>query len=242
MENYQAKIPFNTSSSNVNPRVASSPPRKNCASPSFSLLLFTPYLPHLIPSPPRACDIRSGRRGSSATNTGYRNACRTQHSYEFEDSLQHDLFECQLSSCFFNIRLWLGESRLTIPWQILNGSVRCGDHRVGRGSEAMRSRYSQGIACTNCSGCVKCGSPNRGRSSTARFGGVIVVVAGDPKQCVPVIPKSSSTQIVNFVDAPGGTGKTFLEETVLARIRSEGTVRRAPYYGPQALEIEIART
>ncbi|SGY95614.1 BQ5605_C036g11506 [Microbotryum silenes-dioicae] len=67
--------------------------------------------------------------------------------------------------------------------------------------------------------------------------------SGDPKQCLPVtlngsvrwsdrrvgrqrlpvIPKSSSTQIVNFVDAPGGTGKTFLEETVLARIRSEGT-------------------
>ncbi|SGY54105.1 BQ5605_C006g03840 [Microbotryum silenes-dioicae] len=61
------------------------------------------------------------------------------------------------------------------------------------------------------------------RSSTARFGGLTVVLAGDPKQCLPVIPKSSSTQIVNFVDAPGGTGKTFLEETVLARIRSEGT-------------------
>ncbi|SGY56629.1 BQ5605_C006g04153 [Microbotryum silenes-dioicae] len=29
--------------------------------------------------------------------------------------------------------------------------------------------------------------------------------------------------IVDFVDAPGGTGEPFLEETVLARIRSEGT-------------------
>ncbi|SGY12848.1 BQ5605_C011g06627 [Microbotryum silenes-dioicae] len=57
------------------------------------------------------------------------------------------------------------------------------------------------------------------RYSTARFGGVTVVLAGDPRQRLPVIPKSSSTQIVDFVDAPGGTGKTFLEETVLARIR-----------------------
>ncbi|SGY33443.1 BQ5605_C002g01497 [Microbotryum silenes-dioicae] len=30
----------------------------------------------------------------------------------------------------------------------------------------------------------------------------------DPKQCLPIIPKSSPTQIVDFVDAPGGTGKT----------------------------------
>ncbi|SGZ28723.1 BQ5605_C027g10424 [Microbotryum silenes-dioicae] len=75
-------------------------------------------------------------------------------------------------------RLWPRELRLTIPWQILNVSVRWGDHHVGR---------------------------------------------WDPKQCLPVILKSSPTQIVDFVDAPGGTGKTFLEETVLARIRSEGT-------------------
>ncbi|SGY12230.1 BQ5605_C011g06433 [Microbotryum silenes-dioicae] len=120
------------------------------------------------------------------------------------NSLQHVLFECQLSSCFFtrgridfvrlrirvigtpNVslhchcyrwttarilivvtnhsrnRLWSRELRLTIPWQILNVLVRWGDHRVGRGSEAMPSCYS-----------------------TARFGGVTVVLAGDPKQCLP---------------------------------------------------------
>ncbi|SGY11901.1 BQ5605_C011g06312 [Microbotryum silenes-dioicae] len=151
------------------------------ASPSFSLLLFTPY-----PSPPRACNIRSGRCGSTATNAGYRNACRMQHSYEFEDSLQHVLFECQPSSCFFTVscgridfvrlrirvvknRLWSRELRLTIPWQILNVLVRWGDHRVG--SNAFPS------------------------PSTARFGGVTVVLAG----------------------------KTFLGETVLAQIRSKET-------------------
>ncbi|SCZ98738.1 BZ3500_MvSof-1268-A1-R1_Chr3-1g05586 [Microbotryum saponariae] len=94
------------------------------------------------------------------------------------NSLQHVFFECQPSSCFsspsagdtacvsydltwlgmtmdnskntdnFN-RLWFRELRLTIPWQILNGSVRCSDRRVGRGSETMPSRYSQVIACTN---------------------------------------------------------------------------------------------
>ncbi|SGY56765.1 BQ5605_C006g04169 [Microbotryum silenes-dioicae] len=35
------------------------------------------------------------------------------------------------------------------------------------------------------------------RSSTARFGGLTVVLAGDPKQCLPVIPKSSPAQIVD---------------------------------------------
>ncbi|SGY78726.1 BQ5605_C008g04926 [Microbotryum silenes-dioicae] len=44
---------------------------------------------------------------------------------------------------------------------------------------------------------MNCGSPSRGRSSTARFGGVTVVLAGDSKQCLPVIPKSSPTQIVD---------------------------------------------
>ncbi|SGY39125.1 BQ5605_C003g02151 [Microbotryum silenes-dioicae] len=44
---------------------------------------------------------------------------------------------------------------------------------------------------------VNCGSPSRGRSSTARFGGVTVAMAGDPKQCFPVISKSSPTQIVD---------------------------------------------
>ncbi|SGY79728.1 BQ5605_C008g05210 [Microbotryum silenes-dioicae] len=35
------------------------------------------------------------------------------------------------------------------------------------------------------------------RSSTARFGGVTVVLAGDPKQCLPFIPKSWPAQIVD---------------------------------------------
>ncbi|SGY55469.1 BQ5605_C006g04030 [Microbotryum silenes-dioicae] len=48
-------------------------------------------------------------------------------------------------------------------------------------------------------------------------------VIGTLNQCLPIIPKSSPTQIVDSVDAPGGTSKTFLQETVLARIRSEGT-------------------
>ncbi|SDA02480.1 BZ3501_MvSof-1269-A2-R1_Chr12-3g03624 [Microbotryum saponariae] len=35
------------------------------------------------------------------------------------------------------------------------------------------------------------------RYSMTRFGGVTVVLAGDPKQCLPVIPKSSPAQIVD---------------------------------------------
>ncbi|SGY12621.1 BQ5605_C011g06558 [Microbotryum silenes-dioicae] len=217
------------------PRHSMSPVQTEAqASPSFSLLLFTPCPSHLIPSPPRARDLRSGRRGSSATNTGSRNGCRMQHSYEFENSLQHILFEYQPSSCFFTascgridfvrlrIRRVIGtlndESRKKNRFRELRLTIR------GRSSTAPFVRVTVVLAVTVVlTGSVDCGSPSRGRSSTARFGGVTVVLAGDPKQCLPIIPKSSPTQIVDFVDAPGGTGKTFLEETVLARIRSEGT-------------------
>ncbi|SGY56651.1 BQ5605_C006g04155 [Microbotryum silenes-dioicae] len=59
-----------------------------------------------------------------------------QHSYE--NSLQHVLIEYTEKN-----GLWPRELRLTIPWQILNVSVRWGDHHVSRGSEATPSRYSQ---------------------------------------------------------------------------------------------------
>ncbi|SDA02487.1 BZ3501_MvSof-1269-A2-R1_Chr12-3g03631 [Microbotryum saponariae] len=116
---------------------------------------------------PRARDTRSGRRGSSATNTGSRNACRMQHSYEFENSLQHVLSECQPSSCFF--------------------TVSCGSIDFVR----LRIRVIGTLNKTG-SGSVDCGSPSRGRSSTARFGGVWSdrrVGRWDPKQCLPVIPQ-----------------------------------------------------
>ncbi|SGZ04120.1 BQ5605_C032g11044 [Microbotryum silenes-dioicae] len=92
-----------------------------------------------------------------------------KNSYEFENSLQHVLFECQPSSCFFTT-LKVSETA--------EGLISYGRH-------------------TKCSGRVNCGSPSRGRSSTARFGGVSVVLAGNPKQCLPVIPKSSPAQIVD---------------------------------------------
>ncbi|SCZ89976.1 BZ3500_MvSof-1268-A1-R1_Chr9g10660 [Microbotryum saponariae] len=56
------------------------------------------------------------------------------------NSLQHVLSECQPSSCFFTVSsLWSGELRLTIPWQILNGS--------GFRSDAFPLFHV--IACTN---------------------------------------------------------------------------------------------
>ncbi|SGY39119.1 BQ5605_C003g02149 [Microbotryum silenes-dioicae] len=134
------------------------------------------------------------------------------------NSLQHILFECQPSSCFFTAscgridfvrlrirvigtpnlqritqenRLWSRDLLLTIPWQVLNVSVRWGDHHVGRGSEAMSSRYS-----TAWFGVVTVvGSETMpSRYSTARFGVVTVVLAGDPKQCHPVIPRLSAVE------------------------------------------------
>ncbi|SGY56831.1 BQ5605_C006g04178 [Microbotryum silenes-dioicae] len=101
------------------------------------------------------------------------------------NSLQHVLFECQPSSCFFTVScgridfVRLRIRRVIGPLNILNGSVRWSDRRVGRKSEAMPSRYS-----------------------TARFGGVTVVLAGDPKQCLPVILNGS----VRWGDHPVGRG------------------------------------
>ncbi|SDA02426.1 BZ3501_MvSof-1269-A2-R1_Chr12-3g03590 [Microbotryum saponariae] len=51
-----------------------------------------------------------------------------------------------------------------------------------------RQRTAEGLTLKTGFGSVDCGSPSRGRSSTARFGGVTVVLAGDPKQCLPIIP------------------------------------------------------
>ncbi|SCZ94323.1 BZ3500_MvSof-1268-A1-R1_Chr12-2g03820 [Microbotryum saponariae] len=82
------------------------------------------------------------------------------------NSLQHVFFECQPSSCFppsstgdsaFTLDLVINQSRRTTG----SGSVDCGSPSRGRtstarfggvtvvGSEAMPSRYSQVIACTN---------------------------------------------------------------------------------------------
>ncbi|SCZ96557.1 BZ3500_MvSof-1268-A1-R1_Chr8-2g10296 [Microbotryum saponariae] len=71
--------------------------------------------------------------------------------------------------------LWSGELRLTIPWQILNGSVRF-----------LAGNPKQCLPVIPWLGSVM-----------ARLGGVTVVLAGDPKQCLPVIPKSSPTRIVD---------------------------------------------
>ncbi|SGZ23012.1 BQ5605_C022g09575 [Microbotryum silenes-dioicae] len=35
------------------------------------------------------------------------------------------------------------------------------------------------------------------RTSSARFGGITVLLAGDPRQCLPVVPKASPTQILD---------------------------------------------
>ncbi|SGY55677.1 BQ5605_C006g04060 [Microbotryum silenes-dioicae] len=85
------------------------------------------------------------------------------NSREWSGESKHVLFECQPSSYFF--------------------TVSCGRIDFVR----LRIRV---IGTRNKTGsdCVNCGSPSRGRSSTARFGGVTVVLAGDPKQCLPVIP------------------------------------------------------
>ncbi|SGY95765.1 BQ5605_C036g11514 [Microbotryum silenes-dioicae] len=144
------------------------------------------------------------------------------------------LFECQPSSCFFTGgcgRVDFVRLRIRVHGTLnKTRSVNSGSPSRGRSSTARFGGVT--VVLTGdpkqclpviLNGSVWKSEAMPSRYSTARFGGVTVVLAGDPRQRLPVIPKSSSAQIVNFVDAPGGTGKTFLEETVLARIRSEGT-------------------
>ncbi|SGY38624.1 BQ5605_C003g02054 [Microbotryum silenes-dioicae] len=90
------------------------------------------------------------------------------------NSLQHVFFECQPSSCFFTISC----GRIDF--------VRLRIRVIGtRNSNHARKQ-------------ALCNSPSRGRSSTARFGGVTIALAGDPKQCLPVILKSSPTQMLTL--------------------------------------------
>ncbi|SGY12460.1 BQ5605_C011g06515 [Microbotryum silenes-dioicae] len=143
-------------------------------------------------------------------------------SYEFENSLQHVLFECQPSSCFFTVSCGrIDFVRLKIRRVI--GTLNDESRKKNRFRELRLTIRGRSSTAPFVGVTVVKSEAMPSRYSTARFGGVTVVLAGNPRQRLPVIPKSSSTQIVDFVDAPGGTGKTFLEETVLARIRSEGT-------------------
>ncbi|SGY17583.1 BQ5605_C015g07827 [Microbotryum silenes-dioicae] len=143
------------------------------ASPSFSLLLFTPCPSHLIPSPPRARDIRS------ATN---------------EDTLQHVLFECQLSSCFFTVSCGkIDFVRLRIR---VHGTLNEESRKKNRFRE-LRLTIRGRSSTARFGGVIVVVAAMPSRYSTARFGGVTVVLAGDSKQCLPVIPKSSPTQIVD---------------------------------------------
>ncbi|SCZ96247.1 BZ3500_MvSof-1268-A1-R1_Chr8-2g10068 [Microbotryum saponariae] len=126
------------------------------------------------------------------------------------NSLQHVFVECQPSSCFPPPSI--GDCILTggdpIPekrghpsWPVWENDIDAHKHPIfynnAREGSRPRENTAEGLASKTCFGSVDCGSPSRGRSSTARFGGVTVVLAGDPKQCLPVIPKSSPAQIVD---------------------------------------------
>ncbi|SCZ94200.1 BZ3500_MvSof-1268-A1-R1_Chr12-2g03749 [Microbotryum saponariae] len=145
----------------------------------------------------------------------YGTSCSMQHSYGFDNSLQHVFVECQPSSCFpppsIGDCIHIGssvtggdpipEKRGHPPWPVWENDIDAHKHPIfynnAREGSRPRENPAEGLTSKTGSGSVDCGSPSRGRSSTARFGGVTVVLAGDPKQCLPVIPKSSPTQIVD---------------------------------------------
>ncbi|SGY27712.1 BQ5605_C121g13300 [Microbotryum silenes-dioicae] len=69
---------------------------------------------------------------------------------------------------------------------------------------------------------------SRSKSSTARFGGVTVAMAGDTKQCLPVVLKSSPIQIVDacIMNADFWVEVEVLLDFVRLRIRVIGTLNK----------------
>ncbi|SCZ90746.1 BZ3500_MvSof-1268-A1-R1_Chr1-3g02209 [Microbotryum saponariae] len=130
-----------------------------------------------------------------------------QHSYGFDNSLQHVFVECQPSSCFPppSIGDCIREfhevpyqKRGHPPWPVWENDIDAHKHPLfynnAREGSRPRENTAEGLTSKTGSGSVDCGSPSRGRSSTARFGGVTVVFAGNPKQCLPVIPWLGSVE------------------------------------------------
>ncbi|SGZ04073.1 BQ5605_C032g11042 [Microbotryum silenes-dioicae] len=210
MENYQAEIPFNTSSSNVNPRVVSSPPAGDTHTGRIDFVrlrirvIGTPNLQRItqenrlwsrdlrltIPWQVLNVSVRWGDhhvgRGSEAMSFRYSTA---------RFGVVTVVLAGDPKQCLPGIR--------NNAFPLFHGSVRCSDRRVGRGSEAMPSRYSTARcgrvwtvvlagACRSFKAKKSEAMPSR--YSTARFGVVTVVLAGDPKQCHPVIPRLGAVE------------------------------------------------
>ncbi|SCZ93889.1 BZ3500_MvSof-1268-A1-R1_Chr6-3g08956 [Microbotryum saponariae] len=115
-----------------------------------------------------------------------------QHSYGFDNSLQHVFVECQPSSCFPPPSIGdciltggdpIPEKRGHPPWPVWENDIDAHKHPIfyNNAREGSRPRENAAEGLTSyASGRVNCGSP--GRSSTARFGGVTVVLAAMPSR------------------------------------------------------------
>ncbi|SCZ87323.1 BZ3500_MvSof-1268-A1-R1_Chr2-2g04789 [Microbotryum saponariae] len=136
----------------------------------------------------------------------YGTSCSIQHSYGFDNSLQHVFVECQPSSCFPPPSI--GDCILTggdpipgkrghPPWPVWENDIDAHKHPIfynnAREGSRPRENAAEGLTLKTGSGSVDCGSPSRGRTSTARFGGVTVVLAAMPSR----YSTSSPAQIVD---------------------------------------------
>ncbi|SCZ95212.1 BZ3500_MvSof-1268-A1-R1_Chr11-2g03357 [Microbotryum saponariae] len=120
--------------------------------PPFSI--FLPPALHTLPIAPHSIATSSSRHPKRS-------------SYEFDNSLQHVLSECQPSSCFFTVscgRIDFVRLRIRVigtlneirsnAFPLFHGSVRWSDRRVGRVSEAMPSRYSTSSPAQIVDACI----------------------------------------------------------------------------------------
>ncbi|SDA02484.1 BZ3501_MvSof-1269-A2-R1_Chr12-3g03628 [Microbotryum saponariae] len=168
--------------------------------PAFSI--FLPPALHTLPIAPHSIATSSSRhpkRSSWKLCNEYGTSCSMQHSYGFDNSLQRVFVECQPSSCFpppsIGDCIHIGssvtgddpipEKRGHPPWPLWENDIDAHKHPLfynnAREGSRPRENTAEGLTSKTGSGSVDCGSPSRGRSSTARFGGVTVVLAGDPK-------------------------------------------------------------
>ncbi|SCZ99103.1 BZ3500_MvSof-1268-A1-R1_Chr7-1g09394 [Microbotryum saponariae] len=132
--------------------------------------------------------IRHPKRSSWKLCNEYGTSCSMQHSYGFDNSLQHVFVECQPSSCFPPPSIGdciltggdpIPEKRGHPPWPVWENDIDAHKHPIfynnAREGSRPRENTAEGLTSKTGSGSVDCGSPSRGRTSTARFGGVTVV-------------------------------------------------------------------
>ncbi|SCZ98080.1 BZ3500_MvSof-1268-A1-R1_Chr7-3g09696 [Microbotryum saponariae] len=113
-----------------------------------------PSIGDCIPGAPTVACLGKRHRCPQTPHILQQRSRRKQATGKYSGRIDFVRLRIQVHGTLNKNRLWFRGLRLTIPWQILNGSVRWSDRRVGRGSEAMPSRYSTSSPAQIVDACI----------------------------------------------------------------------------------------